>query len=89
MAKRAEKFYNSISGLILVSTCVNSSISEWENYMEGTKKASYRKIHSIIRKCNPEWIELTINNPYKHNYKRKDGLIVVVHSAVEYFFQII
>jgi hypothetical protein len=55
--------------------------------MNGTKKASYREIHKLIKNLRPDFNWLTYKNPYKCQYRKKDGLIVVVHSAIEYFFQ--
>ena len=89
MAKqKAKQFYTSINGLDCIATCVSSTIPEWETFMQGTKKASYKEIHKLIKKHCDAFTWLTWNNPYKYQYKRKEGLIVVVHSAIEYFFQI-
>ena len=89
MAKRtAKQFYNSVNKLECVATCTSSNIDECNAFMDGTKKASYREIHKLIKKYCPEYDWLTWRNPYKYKYKRKDGLIVVVHSAIEYFFKI-
>jgi len=89
MAKTtAEEFYNSVTDMYLVNTCISTSIPEWEGLMEGTKKASYRKIHKLIKQFCPDMVDLTWNNPYKYQYRRKENLIVVVHSAIEYFFEV-
>jgi hypothetical protein len=84
---KAKQFYNSIHGLECVATCVSCSIPEWDAFMNGTKKASYREIHKLIKNLRPDFNWLTYKNPYKCQYRKKDGLIVVVHSAIEYFFQ--
>jgi hypothetical protein len=85
---KAAKFYNSITEMTLVATCVGITIDKWDAFMDGTKKASYKEVHKLIKKLCPDMVGLTWRNPYKYQYKRKDKLIVVVHSAIEYFFEV-
>lgn len=88
MKQTSKQFYNSIRSLTLLDTCVSCNINQWNEYMSETKKASYKEIHSLINRLCPEYKDLTLMNPYKYQYKRKEGLIVLVHSAIEYFFKI-
>lgn len=89
MAKQtAKQFYNSVNNLVCVATCTSSTIEQWDAFMDGTKKASYKEVHKLIKEHCPDLVWLTWRNPYKYQYKRKEGLIVLVHSAIEYFFQI-
>ena len=72
----------------LVATCVETTQSQWEKYMEGSTQANYTKIHSIIHKNFPEYNWITERNPYCKHYRKKDNMLILVHSAIEYFFEI-
>lgn len=85
---KSKQFYNSIKGMECIDTCVSSTIPEWDAFMLGTKKASYKEVHKLIKKFCPDFIWITYKNPYKYQYRKKDKLIVLVHSAIEYFFEI-
>lgn len=79
-----------INSLILVNTCVEISINKWNNYMEGTTKASGSIIKKHIKRYLPELYEslaLNFYNPYEHLSVKKEGLFVYVHSGVEYFIK--
>ena len=83
---KAKDFYDSITSMELIGTCIDINITQWNNYMSGTKKASYKECFKLIKRLAPEYDLLTWRNPYKYKCVRKKGLIVVVHSAIEYFF---
>jgi len=79
------------SGIELVATCEGITISEWENFMQGAVKANGLKIRRLIKKHLPDLyfnLCLDFRNPYEHQAKRKDGLFIYVHSAIEYFIKI-
>lgn len=87
MAKRtAKQFYNSVNKLECVATCTSSNIDECNAFMDGTKSFLQRYINWLksIALNTIGWLgEIHINI----NTNVKDGL-VVVHSAIEYFFKI-
>ena len=85
---KADDFYGSITSIELVDTCTSINVDEWNSYMDGTKKASYRECFKLIKRLAPEHNWLTWKNPYKYQCVRKEGLIVIVHSAIEYFFKV-
>lgn len=85
---KANNFYKSIKSMQLVATCVEITPKRWEKYMEGSTKANYQKIHALIHKNFPEYNWITENNPYKYYYRKKSNMIILVHSAIEYFFVI-
>ena len=69
--------------------CSNIEIKEWESLMEGTKKANGRVIRDLIKKQHPEFDDVlcfNYRNPYIYQCRKKEGLLVYVHSAIEYFF---
>lgn len=72
----------------LVATCVGITPEQWDKYMEGSTKANYQKIHALIHKNFPEYNWITVNNPYCRQYRKKDNMLILVHSAIEYFFEI-
>ncbi len=74
----------------LVNTCVGITQTEWDNFMENTTKANGRQIRLLIKKFLPELYEdlaLQYYNPYEHRAVKKRGLLVYVHSGIEYFLQ--
>lgn len=85
---KKDNFYSNIYGLQLEHTCVNISSTEWDKLMKGAKKANYTKIHRLIKKLAPEYTWLTEKNPYKYQYSKTKTHLIVVHSAIEYFFRI-
>lgn len=79
-----------VNSMELVSSCVSINISQWEEYMEGTTKANGKTIRNLIKKHLPELYDdlcLQFNNPYESNSVKKKGLLVYVHSGIEYFIE--
>ena len=85
---KADKFYNSICTLTLIADCTEISSGKWEQYMKGSTKANYQKIHVLIHKKFPEYNWITKNNPYQTYYRKTSNMLILVHSAIEYFFKI-
>ena len=58
--------------------------------MSGTTKADKRKVHNLLKKFGI-WhfytdLNLNLYNPY--NYYKSKKYIIIIHSAIEYFFEI-
>ena len=88
---KAKQFYDSVYSLMLIDTCEGSGIRKWEDYMKGTKKADATKVERLIKTYLPELyhnLALQYYNPFRCQTKRKKGLIVYVHSSIEYFIKI-
>ena len=79
-----------VNNLEYVDNCMGISIKKWESYMLNTTKANGKKIKSLIKKHLPDLYEsigLEFPNPFEHKSVKKDGLLVYVHSGIEYFFK--
>jgi hypothetical protein len=79
-----------VNNMQLYATCESITVDEWERLMNNTTKANGQKIRQLIKKHIPELYEglgLKFNNPYEHESRKKPGLLVYVHSAIEYFIQ--
>lgn len=79
-----------VNGLCLVATCSSISINEWNTYMDKTTKASGTVIRGLIKKHLPELYEelrLKFYNPYEYKCVKKKGLLVYVHSSIEFFLE--
>ena len=73
---------------VLEATCVGINQDKWDEYMAGTKPACGKRIRGIIKKNLPDLyndLALDFPNPYEGQCVRKKGLLVYVHSAIEYF----
>jgi hypothetical protein len=69
--------------------CVDCTSAEWERLMQGAKRACKRKVNALVKKFYPDmYRELALNlyNPYE--YFRTKTHLILVHSAIEYFFRI-
>ena len=85
----AEQFYQSIQSMEVISTCVGCE--RWDEYMNGTVKADATKIERLVKKHLPDFYYAVAGNsynPFRHQHKRKEGMIVYVWSATEYFIQL-
>ena len=83
----ATRFYNSITSIYLETTCISTSIPEWEQLMEGAVRACKKTVHKILLKhrcLTPE--DVKYYNPY--DYYRTDTHIIYIHSSIEYFYRI-
>ena len=79
-----------INNLNLIASCDSISLNKWNNLMEGTTKANGKQIRNLIKNHLPELYEnlaLNFYNPYEHQSKKKKGLLVYVHSGIEYFLK--
>ena len=72
----------------LISTCVSCDKNHWDEYMKGTTKADGKQIRRLIKKHLSELYDdlcLHYHNPYEHKCRKKKGLLIYVHSMIEYF----
>jgi hypothetical protein len=79
-----------VNSLWLENTCAGISLREWEKYMKNTTKANGCTIKRLIKEHLPDLykeIGLEWYNPYECNCVKKEGLLVYVHSAIEYFLK--
>lgn len=83
---RASSFYNKIltSGVSFECSCENISIHQWNSLMNEAKRANKKIINKVVKDFFKDW-DLN-KNPY--NYYRTKTHIIVIHSAIEYFFSI-
>lgn len=66
------------------------SLSELSKYTHGCTKANGAKIRRILKRFFPLMDnELTYDfyNPYEANSIKKEGILIYVHSAIEYIFK--
>ena len=80
----------SVSGLTYIGCCADYSFEKWKELMSGTVKANGAQIRKLIKKHLPELyhaIALYSYNPYEHKSVKKEGLLVYVHSGIEYFLK--
>jgi hypothetical protein len=89
----AIKIYNQAEqkGISYYANCTSINIKEHEKLMSNSTKANGKKIRQLIKKNCPELTDqLTLNfpNPYEHQSRKKEGMLIYVHSAIEYFFKI-
>lgn len=71
-----------------VADCTCITQKQWDNYMQGTTKASGKRIRNIIKEHLPELYAslcLAFPNPFESRSVKKKGLLVYVHSGIEYF----
>lgn len=79
-----------VQSLDLIATCVDINQRQWDEYMENTVKANGLYIRKLIKKHLPELYDnlcLQFRNPFEHQSKKKNGLLIYVHSGVEYFLK--
>lgn len=79
-----------INSLDLIADCTSIGLNKWNALMEGTTKASGETIRKHIRDHAPELYEglcLDFPNPYESQSVKKKGLLVYVHSGIEYFLK--
>ena len=79
-----------VKELNLIATCVGITQSKWNELMNGTTKANGSMIRSLIKKHLPNLYNslcLEYYNPYESSSVKKKGLLVYVHSGIEYFLE--
>lgn len=67
-------------------TCISSK--QWDEYMKGARKASYKNIVRKVKNELPELyraLALQFLNPYDCQCKQTKTHYILVHSAIEYF----
>jgi hypothetical protein len=73
-----------------ITDCTTMTINQWDRLMEGTTKANGSKIRKIIKEHLPlvyDKLALDFYNPYESQCVKKPGLLVYVHSGIEYFIK--
>lgn len=83
---KAIDFYNKafLNGVCFECSCADISEHKWNTLMENAKRGNKKIINKIVKNIFPDW-DLS-KNPYQ--YYRTATHIIVVHSAIEYFFLI-
>lgn len=74
--------------MYLEFTCISISLNQWNELMKGARKASYKKLVSMIKKEIPQlYYDLALNfsNPYQYQCKQTKTHFILVHSSIEYF----
>jgi hypothetical protein len=89
----AKKIYNQATqkGIYFYTDCTSINITKHEKLMSNSTKANGKKIRKLIKENCPDLAEslgLNFPNPYEHKSRKKEGLLIYVHSAIEYFFKI-
>lgn len=71
-----------------IADCTCITQNQWNNYMQDTTKADGKRIRNIIKEHLPELYAslcLAFPNPFENRSVKKKGLLVYVHSGIEYF----
>lgn len=79
-----------VNSMDLIATCASVNISQWDKYMKGTRKANGSRIRRLIKNHLPDLYDdlaLEFYNPYESSSVKKQGLLVYVHSGIEYFIK--
>jgi hypothetical protein len=79
-----------VSEVLSVVNCSQISTLGWDRRMRGTTKANGKRIRRIIKKHLPDLyngLALDFHNPYEGQCVKKKGLLVYVHSSIEYFIE--
>ena len=79
-----------VRSLKLIATCVGIGQRKWDSLMENTTKASGSIIRSLIKLHLPDlYFELGLEfyNPDESQSRKKNGLLIYVHSSIEYFLK--
>ena len=72
------------------TSCMSVSISEWNSYMKGARKASYKNLVKKIKRELPDLYQalaLEFPNPYDKKCQQTGTHYILVHSAIEYFIK--
>lgn len=79
------------NGIYYFANCTGISIRKHEELMPKSTKANGKKIRKLIKENCPDLahsLGLDYPNPYEHQSRKKAGLLIYVHSAIEYFLKI-
>ena len=74
--------------MYLEAQCNTVTIQRWNELMKGTRRASYRRLVSRIKRELPDLYRalcLDYPNPYDNMCWRTATHFIFVHSAIEYF----
>ena len=72
------------------SNCTVLTENEVSSILQKSKKASYKRLVNKIKKTYPDIykeLDLNLYNPYHENTAQTNKYYILVHSAVEYFFE--
>jgi hypothetical protein len=76
----------------LECACCDISELKWDELMNGSKKANGSKIRKLIKNKIPDLynaLALDFNNPYESQSQKTNTHYIYVHSAIEYFLEIL
>ena len=79
-----------VNSLGLLGTCVSFTARQMDRFMNKATKANGRLIRKHIKDHCPdiyESLDLDYYNPFEHQSVKKDGLLIYVHSGIEYVFE--
>lgn len=80
-----------INDLRFITSCCNTTLHEHEEFMKNTTKANGKLIEKHIRKFLPEMSKEFSNfkyyNPFIGQCVKKPGVLIYIHSCIEYFFE--
>ena len=80
---------NSLCSIVYVTCCVDSTSIEIEKYMKNSRKASYKRLISLIKKHCPEIFQtlcLDFYNPWEGQTYQTKTHYILTHSGIEYIF---
>lgn len=79
-----------VISLKIHASCTGVTMREHDKLMANTTKANGKVIRMLIKEHLPELyhsLALDYFNPYESNCVKKPGLLVYVHSSIEYFLK--
>ena len=75
--------------MYLQCDCTQVTLDKWHELMKGARKCSYKKLVRKIKNEMPnvyESLGLNFPNPWDSDCKQTRTHYILVHSAIEYFF---
>ncbi len=72
------------------TNCTEINMEYWKELMKNSKKCSYKRLVSKIKKNLPELYNalcLNFPNPYDSHCRQTKTHYILVHSAIEYFIK--
>lgn len=73
-----------------ICNCSEVNIEEWKRMMKGKIKCSYSRLVNKIKRENPDIyneLGLKYSNPWAEQCGVTPKYYILVHSAIEYFFE--